>query len=61
MLIKLIVALLVVLAPAPHDYEAWTSDGVHLFICDAGTPGNYEDDYVFDWETNRDYDVVVND
>ena len=47
--------------PESHDYEAWTSTGVHLMINDNGTPNDFEDDWVFDWETNRTFTVEVMD
>lgn len=47
--------------PAGNVYSAWTQDGLHLMISDAGTPGNYDDDFICDWETNRDFTITVND
>lgn len=47
--------------PTGDVYSAWTQDGLHLMISDAGTPGNYEDDFICDWETNRDFAITVND
>lgn len=41
-------------------YEAWTSTGYHLFICDGDTR-TPEDDYVYDWEDNRVFEVIVKD
>lgn len=47
--------------PAGNVYSAWTEDGLHLMISDAGTPGNYEDDFICDWETNRDFIITIHD
>lgn len=47
--------------PAGDVYSAWTQDGLHLMISDAGTPGNYDDDFICDWETNRDFTITIHD
>lgn len=47
--------------PAGNVYSAWTEDGIHLMISDAGTPGYYEDDFICDWETNRDFAITIHD
>lgn len=44
----------------PNVYEAWTDTGVHLMMSDNGTD-TPEDDIVIDWETNRDFEIIVND
>jgi len=44
----------------PSIYEAWTDTGVHLMMSDNGTD-TPEDDIVIDWETNRDFEIIVND
>lgn len=53
---KLIIALLVMMtwnAPHAECYDAWNSDGLHLVMHDNGTPEDYADDWVIDWEDNR--------
>ena len=47
--------------PAGNVYSAWTQDGLHLMISDAGTPGNYDDDFICDWETNREFTITIHD
>lgn len=44
----------------PNVYEAWTDTGIHLMMSDNGT-NTPEDDIVIDWETNRDFEIIVND
>lgn len=44
----------------PSIYEAWTDTGIHLMMSDNGTE-TPEDDIVVDWETNRDFEIIVND
>ena len=44
----------------PSIYEAWTDTGIHLMMSDNGTE-TPEDDIVIDWETNRDFEIIVND
>lgn len=44
-----------------NDYDAWTSGGYHLMICDNGTPNDPEDDYIYDWEDNRIFEISVKD
>ena len=34
-------------------YDTYNENGLHLFINDNNTPTNYEDDWVYDWEDNR--------
>ena len=40
-------------------YSMWNENGLRIFLDDNGTPGNYEDDWVVDWEDNRDVRVFV--
>ena len=63
MLIVLVLALLFhrPVAPEPDIYSAWTDTGYHLMISDNGTPDDPEDDWVVDWEDNRDFRIIVND
>lgn len=42
-------------------YSAWTDTGIHLIMCDNGTPDDVEDDYVVDWEDNRVFSIKVYD
>lgn len=43
-----------VISPATQEdtYSVWSED-IHLIMCDNGTPDDYDDDWVVDWETNR--------
>lgn len=43
----------------PTVYEAWTDTGIHLMMSDNGTPDNLEDDFVVDWEDNREFKITV--
>lgn len=36
-----------------NSYDVYNNQGLHLFIHDNDTPDNYEDDWVYDWEDNR--------
>ncbi len=62
---KIIVAIFAALAgaskpAAPHGYyDAWTSTGIHVFVDDNGTPEDFSDDWVFDWEDNRVFTITV--
>lgn len=61
----LLVAITLLLC-RPHNvdtqaYDAWTSTGYHLILSDNGTPEDVEDDWIIDWEDNRDFTVTVND
>lgn len=40
-------------------YNVWADSGLHLMMCDNGTPNDYDDDWVVDWEDNRDVMVLV--
>lgn len=60
-IIALIVAICGQPQPVGNVYSAWTEDGIHLMISDAGTPGYLEDDFICDWETNRDFTITIND
>lgn len=37
----------------------WDGSGTRIFLSDNGTPGNYDDDFVADWENNREAEVFV--
>lgn len=58
---KLMLMLLAVLSPAsqPNVYSAWTEDGIHLMISDNGTPDDFDDDFICDWEDNREFVVTI--
>ena len=63
---KLIVMMiLAITAPAEKPvgdvYSAWTESGIHLMISDNGTPDDFDDDFICDWETNRDFAVTIYD
>ena len=58
--IIILLTFLIPLAPVKdNSYDVWREDGVHLFINDNGTPTNYEDDWVYDWEDNREVDITI--
>lgn len=40
-------------------YDVWAQPGLHLAMSDNGTPDDYDDDWVIDWEDNRDIVVLV--
>ena len=40
-------------------YDAWAGPNLHLMICDNGTPDNYDDDFIVDWEDNRQVKITV--
>lgn len=40
-------------------YSVWAEPGLHLMVSDNGTPDDYDDDWVIDWEDNRDVMVLV--
>lgn len=40
-------------------YSVWAGPGLHLIMSDNGTPDNYDDDWVIDYETNREVTVLV--
>lgn len=48
-------------AADPQDdvYDVWAGPGLHLMMSDNGTPNNFDDDWVIDWETNREVTVFV--
>lgn len=48
-------------APAGDVYSAWADTGIHLMISDNGTPEDFDDDFICDWETNRIFTVTVHD
>lgn len=41
------------------DYDVYNNEGLHLFINDNNTPTDYSDDWVYDWEDNRQARVFV--
>lgn len=49
-----------VISPAPQEdtYSVWSED-IHLIMSDNGTPTDYDDDWVVDWEDNREVIVTV--
>ena len=57
--LKLLLMLLSILHPQPELYSVWAEPGIHIVMCDNGTPADYEDDYVIDWEDNRVVSVYV--
>lgn len=40
-------------------YSVWSEPGLHLMMSDNGTPDDYSDDWVVDWEDNRNVMVTV--
>ena len=42
-------------------YNVWAEPGLHLMMSDNGTPDDYDDDWVVDWEDNRVVEVAVMD
>lgn len=40
-------------------YSAWTDTGMHLMISDNGTPDDLEDDFICDWEDNREFTITI--
>lgn len=59
-------ALTATVAPMRNDmysgakvYDVWASPGLHLMMSDNATPDDFDDDWVVDWETNRDIVVLV--
>ena len=40
-------------------YSVWAEPGFRLMMSDNGTPFDYDDDWVVDWEYNRDVVVMV--
>lgn len=60
----LLIALIATTALAPVEkrdgvYDVWAAPGLHLMMSDNGTPDDYDDDWVIDYETNRDVMVTV--
>lgn len=39
-------------------YSAYTENGIHLIISDNGTPGDFDDDFICDWETNITFSII---
>ena len=56
----IIIALIasVTITPQSNTYSVWSED-VHLIMDDNGTPDDYDDDWVVDWETNREVIVTI--
>lgn len=61
-------ALMVAVAPVEKRYDGYSTDGVydvwaapglHLMMDDNGTPDDYSDDWVIDYEDNRIVEVAV--
>lgn len=42
-------------------YSVYAQDGTRLCICDNRTPDDPEDDFVIDYETNRDITITIDD
>lgn len=58
LVIGLIASALV--SSADCTYSVWSDDGhTHLIMSDNGTPGNCDDDWVVDWEDNREFTVTI--
>lgn len=60
----LILALVCAVTIAPPSkaktYSVWSEgDTLHLIMSDNGTPDDYDDDWVVDWEDNREYKVII--
>lgn len=60
----MIIALIAFTAMRPagaHDgvYSVWAEPGIHLIMSDNGTPEDYSDDWVIDYEDNRVVEVAV--
>lgn len=57
-----LIALTVTASPVEKRdcvYDVWSEPGLHLMMCDNGTPDDYSDDWVVDWEDNRAVIVAV--
>lgn len=39
-------------------YSAYTENGIHLIISDNGTPADFDDDFICDWETNVSFSIL---
>lgn len=57
-------ALLLIMASTTHNaqdncYSAWTDTGIHLIMSDNGTPTDYSDDWIVDYEDNRNVKVTI--
>lgn len=60
LVIGLIASILVNPAPADRTYSVWSeADTIHLIMSDNGTPYDFDDDWVVDWETNREFTVTI--
>lgn len=45
--------------PKGECYSAWSESGIHLILSDNGTPDDVEDDFICDWETNREFTIDI--
>jgi hypothetical protein len=45
-------------AQSGNCYSAYTETGIHLIISDNGTPGDFDDDFICDWETNITFSII---
>lgn len=46
-------------APVWSAYDVWTESGIHLMMTDHGTPDDPFDDFVIDYENNRQVKVTI--
>lgn len=58
LIIGLIASTVIAPAPQSNTYSVWSED-IHLIMDDNGTPDDFNDDWVVDWETNREVIVTV--
>lgn len=52
LILALIASMTIVPVPKDTVYSVWSED-IHLIMSDNGTPDDYDDDWVVDWEDNR--------
>ena len=43
----------------PSVYDTWTGPNLHLIMSDNGTPDDFGDDWVIDWEDNREVINII--
>lgn len=66
----LLIALIATTALAPVEkryddysdtgvYDVWGAPGLHLIMDDNGTPDDYSDDWVIDYEDNRTVKIAI--
>lgn len=60
-ILRAVVTHLAAVQPVGDVYSVWAEPNLHIMMCDNGTPDDPEDDWVVDWEDNRDVTVIVND